>query len=269
MMERYITGFHVIEEYLKRGGSKGILYVVRRAEKAAAGDNKESRNKKKNPPAKSREARSSRIERLEELALAAGCRVVKSDTQELTRMYGDDSHRGALFAPVGKPAPKSVDDFISRLHPNEPAVVLLLDGITDPHNVGAIIRSAHLFGVNVVVYPSRRSSGMNQTVLKASAGAAAHVSTVMVANIPREIKRLKQAGFWVYGAHMEGEALEKTNFPNRTAIVLGGEGKGLGRLVKEECDSLVSIPTKGRIDSLNVSVAAGIILYSLSIQTGR
>jgi 23S rRNA (guanosine2251-2'-O)-methyltransferase len=141
--------------------------------------------------------------------------------------------------------------------------VLILDGITDPHNLGAILRSCDQFAVDMVIIPERRSVQANETVIKISSGAAQYVPLAPVININREIDLLKDNGFWVYGADMNGDSSYETKYANRTVIIMGNEGSGISRLSREKCDFISSIPMTGHIDSLNVSVAAGILLYEV------
>jgi 23S rRNA (guanosine2251-2'-O)-methyltransferase len=144
---------------------------------------------------------------------------------------------------------------------------LALDSITDPYNVGAILRSADQFGVSLVLLPRHRglrNAASNETVSRASAGANAWVPVCETANLTQPVALLKDAGFWVYGADAHGTALPQVTFARRSVLVLGSEGSGSSRLLSEQCDSMVSIPTRGNIDSLNVSVAAGILLYEIS-----
>lgn len=148
------------------------------------------------------------------------------------------------------------------------ALILILDEITDPQNFGAILRSADQFSVDLVVVSSRKSAGKNETVVKVSSGAAVYVPVAVVANIGHAIETLKKYGFWVYGADMSGISILKTNLSGKTAIVMGSEGKGLHRLIRERCDALISIPSNGHVDSFNVSVAAGIIMYEIRRQQG-
>ena len=155
----------------------------------------------------------------------------------------------------------TVEEFCDRLGENDGALVLILDGITDPHNLGAILRSADQFGVDLVLIPERRSVQANETVVKVSSGAAQYVPLSVVTNLTREIKTLKDNGFWIYGADMAGEESYSMSFPARTAIVMGSEGNGISQLVRKNCDHIISIPMRGHIDSLNVSVATGILLY--------
>lgn len=141
-------------------------------------------------------------------------------------------------------------------------LVLMLDGITDPHNLGAIIRSAHSFGAQGLVLPKRRSASLDATSFKASAGAAAHLPVARVSNLRSAIEDFKEKGFWVYGAEGSAKAeLGQIDFPKKTLLIMGSEDKGMSRIVRESCDELFKIPM-GDFESLNVSVAAGIASYS-------
>lgn len=143
------------------------------------------------------------------------------------------------------------------------ALFVILDHLTDPHNVGAIIRTAECAGAHAVILPERRSAGVNATVRKAAAGAAEHLPVVRVANVNDAIRTLKKAGIWVAGADAGPDSVPMTSadFNRDVAIVIGAEGEGLAQLVRRECDYLVSIPLRGRTESLNASVAAGVLLY--------
>jgi 23S rRNA (guanosine2251-2'-O)-methyltransferase len=167
----------------------------------------------------------------------------------------------------GVPTAVSVGGFLAGLEPGASALVLLLDHITDGQNLGAILRSADQFGVDLVVVPAHGAAGSEQgAVLRSSAGAAAWVPLAREANLVAVIGTLQEAGFWVYGGDSTGTPAPETPFAPRAALVLGSEGQGLARLIAKHCDTLVSIPTAGHIDSLNVSVAAGILLYELRRQ---
>ena len=164
----------------------------------------------------------------------------------------------------GAPFPYvTVEEIIGNPQREGPLLLVLLDHITDPHNAGAIIRTAECAGAAGVVLPERRSAGVNATVRKAAAGAAAHLPIARVANIAQTIRMLKKAGVWIFGAEVGSEAIAHTqaDFKRDAALVIGAEGAGLSQLVRRECDYRVRIPILGKVDSLNASVAAGILLY--------
>ncbi len=144
---------------------------------------------------------------------------------------------------------------------NEDPFLILLDGVTDPHNLGAIIRSAECVGAHGVIVPERRSVGLTPAAVKASAGAVEHMKVARVVNLSRTIEELKQRNIWTYALDMDGVDYEKVNFKGGVALVVGSEGEGVSRLVVEHCDQKVSLPMAGHIDSLNASVAAGIMMY--------
>lgn len=141
-------------------------------------------------------------------------------------------------------------------------MIVILDGIEDPHNLGAIIRTAHAAGANGIVLPERRAAGLTETVAKAASGALEHLPVARVANVSQAIEKLKAEGFWIYGLDERGDQdYDSVEFTAPTAFVLGSEGKGLHEMVRRRCDFLVRIPLAGKISSLNVSVAAGIVLF--------
>lgn len=241
-MGERIYGYHAIEEGLKKAFAGSTLYLVRNG-----GD---------------------RLSKLEFQAICTGKVAVKKvSRQELDRMCPDGDHRGALLDLGGprKGASRlkevSVDEFIENLGEQNNSLVLVLDGITDPHNLGAILRSADQFGVDLVVIPERRAVQANETVVKVSSGAAQYVPISVVTNLNREVEKLKSAGFWVYAADMAGDSSYECQFSSRSVIVMGSEGSGISPLLRKNCDYVVSIPMRGHIDSLNVSVATGILLY--------
>jgi 23S rRNA (guanosine2251-2'-O)-methyltransferase len=247
---RAIGGLHAIEEYLRlaAGGDQGT----------GAGF-----------PANVIYCRSSkRIETILALAKEAGVKASRADQGELDARVGSASHRGVVLEIPG-PSTR-IEDLRSFLSGPLPAVsaILALDGVTDPHNLGAVLRSADQFGADLVVIPSRRSAQLGDTVYRTSAGAAFQVPTVTVVNLTRALLDLKEAGYWIYGADVSGVNVVSAGLAAKSVVVLGSEGKGLSRLVAERCDALVRIPSFGAIDSLNVSVAAGVLLYELRRQQG-
>lgn len=191
-----------------------------------------------------------------------GILVKEVDRTKLDYVSGNENHQGIVaFAAVREYS--TVDDILAyAAEKDEPPFIVILDEIEDPHNLGAIIRTAECAGVHGVIIPKRRSVGLSYTVGKASAGAIEYMRVARVTNIAALIDYLKSKGVWVYGADMNGTDYQKCNFSGACAIVIGNEGKGISRLVREKCDVIVSLPMKGQINSLNASVAAGIIMYS-------
>ncbi|WP_019010278.1 23S rRNA (guanosine(2251)-2'-O)-methyltransferase RlmB [Deinococcus aquatilis] len=188
---------------------------------------------------------------------------------EMDQMVGTTQHQGVV-AEVEDLKWASVDDIFERAEARgEPLLIVLLDGITDPRNFGAIIRSAEVLGAHGVVVEERRSAPLSPVVAKTAAGAVAYLPVAQTKNLPRFIDALKEDNVWVYGA--AGEAAQdigRTDFSGKLALVIGAEGEGLRRLVREKCDVLVKIPTSGRVQSLNASVAAGILLYEATKNRG-
>lgn len=198
----------------------------------------------------------SRIEEILRLARDRGVPVRFEPRQALDRLAGTGPHQGvvAFGAAAGY---RDLEEVAGQAR-----LVVLLDGIEDPHNLGAIIRTAHAAGAGAVVIPERRSAGLTETVAKASAGAVEHIPLVRVVNLSRTLETLKQRGFWIYGLDERGErSYDSIDYADPCAIVLGGEGRGLHDLVRRHCDLLVRIPMAGAISSLNVSVAAGVVLF--------
>jgi 23S rRNA (guanosine2251-2'-O)-methyltransferase len=152
-----------------------------------------------------------------------------------------------------------LDTFI--LDPPETSLVLILDHIEDPQNLGAILRSADVFAADLIIAPRRRAAPLTDAAVAASAGAAAYSPLVIVPNLPEALRKLKKAGYWLYAADMGGAKLPAADVSARSAIVLGNEGAGVSRLLKDECDFALSIPMAGHVDSLNVSAAAAVLMY--------
>ncbi len=161
----------------------------------------------------------------------------------------------------------SVDDIIAKAkEQEEDLLIVLLDGITDPHNLGAIVRSAECFGAHGIVIPKHRSVGVNDTVVKVASGATEHMLIAKVTNINDAIRYLKEQNVWVYATDFDGKAPKLTNLTGNVGIVIGSEGEGIKKLTKELCDDTITIPEYGKINSLNASVATGIILYEAARQ---
>lgn len=192
--------------------------------------------------------------------------IKEVDRKKLDFMCGGAAHQGiAAVAAVREYA--EVDDiFALAERRGEKPFVLVLDEIEDPHNLGAIIRTAECAGVHGIIIPKRRAAGLTYTVGKASAGAYEYMLVARVTNTVSAIEDLKKRGCWIYGADMNGKTYCTNDLRGACAIVIGSEGKGLGRLVREKCDTIISLPMLGKINSLNASVAAGIIMYEFTRQ---
>ncbi len=190
----------------------------------------------------------------------AQCPVHSADETRLREIAGTDRHQGIVAIVSSADAPVSLDDVMETL--SEPALLLVLDGVTDPHNLGACLRNADVFGAHAVIVPKDRAVGVNATVAKAASGAADTIPVITVTNLARTLRDLKSKGVWILGADAGGESLFDADVTGPVAWVLGAEGSGLRRLTRELCDRIVGIPLSGTVASLNVSVAAGICLFA-------
>ena len=199
-------------------------------------------------------------------AKKSGCIYSFVDKARLTQICGSEQHQGvAAFAASYEYA--SVDDILSKAEEaGEDPFIIIADGIQDPHNLGAIIRSAHQAGAHGLIVPKRRAVGLTQVVVSSSAGAVHYLPIAKVTNLTQTIRDLQNRGIWFAAADMDGESLYTCDLTGPLGLVVGGEGAGVSRLVKETCDLTVSIPMKGRIDSLNASVAAGILAFEVMHQ---
>ncbi len=250
-MAKVITGFHSIEEkvraIIKSQNSNGVTISY----------------SKPGP----------RVKKILAAAKEAKIKVQEVDNKALDSMVTDldealQDHRGIVMTLSGESKQTAnivnFDDWIKTAP--QKSSVLVLDKVTDPHNVGAIIRSCDQFGASLVVLPEHNSANDiegNEVIGRTSAGASAWVPVAIVNNLVRAVEELKEAGFWIYGADAGGQTLGTIDFPEKTCIIMGSEGSGISQLLEKKCDSIVSIPTCGKIDSLNVSVAAGVLLYEL------
>ena len=276
-----ITGFHSIEEKLRaakgKGGDKGASGA------AAANTGLKLYYSKPGP----------RVKKILAAAKEAGITAVQTDDKKLDEMVSglDEKlrdHRGLVMEiKGGEKQTANIVDFDSwvKTHSGDPAgtaiaaadatsatassrcTVVMLDSVTDPHNVGAILRSCDQFGAALAVIPEHKSASDiagNEVIGRTSAGASAWVPVAIVNNLVRAAEQLKEAGFWIYGADAGGENCRKIDFADKSVIIMGSEGTGIAQLLEKQCDTIVSIPTCGKIDSLNVSVAAGVLLYELS-----
>lgn len=187
--------------------------------------------------------------------------VKEADRTKLDFLSGSAPHQGIVALAAAKEYCTVEDILAYAQERGEPPFLVILDELEDPHNLGAIIRTAECTGVHGVIIPKRRSASLSYTVGKASAGAIEYMRVARVTNIANLIDELKERGVWIYGADMNGTDYLQCDMAGACAIVIGNEGKGISRLVREKCDVIVSLPMKGKINSLNASVAAGILMY--------
>ncbi len=197
------------------------------------------------------------------IALAKEKRVMvqQVDKNKLDAMFPKQNHQGVAASVASADYVDWQDILDAARKKGEDPFIVILDELEDPHNLGAILRSVDAVGAHGVIIPKRRAVPLTDGVAKASAGAIEHVPVARVSNIVQVIEELKKQGVWVAGAHMHGNYMHKQDMTGPLAIVIGSEGKGLGKLVSESCDYIVSIPMQGKINSLNASVAAGVLLY--------
>ncbi len=204
--------------------------------------------------------RDARMRQFAERCAAAGSRIVESDDARLTQLAGNPRHQGVVARATPLPRQHSLDDLLDGVA--GAPLVLVLDGVTDPHNLGACLRVADGAGVHAVVAPRDHAAGINATVSKVASGAAESVPYLMVTNLARTLGELKERGLKVVGlADDAPHTLHEADLRGPLALVLGAEGPGMRQLTRKTCDDLVSIPMAGAVESLNVSVAAGICLY--------
>jgi 23S rRNA (guanosine2251-2'-O)-methyltransferase len=234
-----ISGIHAVREALKNRRELDAVVVA----KGAAGP---------------------RIQEIIEMARDAGVRLRFEPRGHLDRAATTAAHQGVV-AFAGSFPFRKLDDI-------EPGtrLVVVLDGVEDPHNLGAIARTAHAAGASTLILPERRSAGITDTALKAAAGALEYLTVIPVVNLNRTLEQLKERGYWIYGLDERGDhTYDRMEFIEPTVLVLGGEGRGLHQQVRKNCDALVRIPLDGNIPSLNVSVAAGIVLFEWKRRSAR
>lgn len=237
--EDFIVGRNAVVEALRAGREIDTLYVL-------AGE------------------RVPAVRRLVSAARESGAVVKEVDRKKLDALSGGAVHQGVAALAAAHSYASLDDIFALAKQRGEPPFVVVCDELEDPHNLGAVLRTAEAAGAHGVVVPKRRSAPLSATVAKTSAGALEYIPVARVPNLPAALDTLKANGCWVYGADMDGTDYKQTDFSGGVALVVGAEGKGLGRLVREKCDAIVSLPMKGKINSLNASVAAGILLYEIS-----
>ena len=190
--------------------------------------------------------------------------IVNFVSRERLNQMSEEGHHQGVIAHAAAYEYAEVEDILKAAEEKgEPPFIFLLDGIEDPHNLGAIIRTANLAGAHGVIIPKRRASGLTAVVAKTSAGALNYTPVAKVTNLAATIEELKENGLWFVCADMNGELMYRLNLKGPVGLVIGGEGDGVGRLVREKCDMVASIPMKGDIDSLNASVAAGVLAYEI------
>ncbi|GBG12883.1 23S rRNA (guanosine2251-2'-O)-methyltransferase [Novimethylophilus kurashikiensis] len=203
-----------------------------------------------------------RMQDLLQLAEQKGVRVMQMERERLDGLSAHGRHQGVLARVEDAPLPYQDIHDILESDLDEPPLLLVLDGVEDPHNLGACLRVADAMGVHAVIAPKDRAAGLNATVRKVACGAAESVPFIAVTNLARTLRELKEAGVWLVGAAAEAEGdLFTTKLTGPIALVMGAEGTGLRRLTSETCDALVRIPMFGTVESLNVSVASGMCLY--------
>jgi 23S rRNA (guanosine2251-2'-O)-methyltransferase len=238
-MER-LTGIHAVREALEAGRAFDRIVIARGRQ-------------------------DTRVEQIVQLARARNISVRFEDRGQLDRLADSREHQGVVALAAARDT-ASLEDILeaANIEPGrgEKGLVVLLDGVEDPHNLGAIIRTALAAGAHGVVIPERRAAGLTDTVARASAGALSHLPVAKVTNLVRAMEELKGAGYWLVGLDEEAEkSYTEVDYTSPTGIVMGSEGKGLHDLTRKRCDFLVSLPTVGPVKSLNVSVAAGVVLF--------
>lgn len=236
-----IAGRNAIAEALRAGRAIDSLYV-QRGERGGA------------------------LQALVKKAKEAGAAIKEADPKKLDYLCGGVNHQGVVAVAAVKEYATVEDLFRRAQEKDEPPFFVVCDELEDPHNLGAILRTAECAGAHGVIIPKRRSVGLTYAVGKASAGAVEYLPVARVGNLPSLLEELKARGLWIYAADMDGSPWCQTDFTGPTALVIGSEGRGVGRLVKEKADFVVSLPLKGNINSLNASVAAGILCYEVARQ---
>jgi 23S rRNA (guanosine2251-2'-O)-methyltransferase len=211
--------------------------------------------------------RDARMRQFLEKANEAGVRLIEADGMRLAKLAGSHGHQGVAARVQPMPQVHSLDDLLDSLA--EPALLLVLDGVTDPHNLGACLRVADGAGAHAVIAPKDHAVGVNATVAKVASGAAETVPYFMVTNLARTLGELKERNIWCIGASDDApKTVYQADLKGPVALVLGAEGEGMRQLTRKTCDELVSIPMKGAVESLNVSVASGVCLYEALRQRG-
>lgn len=199
---------------------------------------------------------------IEKLAAKKHVTVRRTDRKTLTKMTGTDRHQG-IAAETEPYRTYSVEELTASVREDGKGLIIMLDELEDPHNLGAILRTADAAGATGVIFKKTHAVGLTPTVAKVSAGAIDTVKCAAVTNLGRTLEDLKKAGWWAVGTDMDGQDYRTLNYDFNTVLIIGNEGKGISRLLREKCDYVVSLPMRGRIQSLNASVSAGILMYAV------
>ena len=208
--------------------------------------------------------RSGSIGKIISLAKQKGIPIKETDAKKLDYMSGGGVHQGVAAFCAAHDYSTLEDIFALAEQRNEPPFIIICDEIEDPHNLGAIIRTADAVGAHGVVVPKRRSAALTGIVAKSSAGALEYVKVARVTNLAAALEQMKQKNVWLYCSDMDGEDYKKVDYAGGVGLVIGSEGKGVSRLIREKCDFVVSLPMKGKINSLNASVAAAVLMYAVA-----
>jgi 23S rRNA (guanosine2251-2'-O)-methyltransferase len=235
-----LTGIHAVREALEAGRAFDRIVIARGRQ-------------------------DTRVEEIVKLARERNISVRFEDRGQLDRLADSKDHQGVVALAAARAA-ATLEDILAAANAGpgkgEKGLIVLLDGVEDPHNLGAIIRTALAAGAHGVLVPERRAAGLTDTVARASAGALSHMPVAKVTNLARAMEELKEAGYWLIGLDEDAEkSYTQADYTSPVGIVLGGEGKGLHELTRKRCDFVVSLPTVGPVKSLNVSVAAGVVLF--------
>jgi 23S rRNA (guanosine2251-2'-O)-methyltransferase len=243
-----LTGIHAVREALEAGRALDRIVIARGRQ-----DN--------------------RVEQIIQLARERNIPVRFEQRGQLDRLADSSDHQGVVAVAAARET-TTLEDILAKANAGAgrggKGLIVLLDGVEDPHNLGAVIRTALAAGAHGVVIPERRAAGLTDTVARASAGALSHLPVAKVTNLPRAMEELKQAGYWLVGLDERAEkSYTEVDYSSPVGIVLGGEGKGLHELTRKRCDFVVSLPTVGPVKSLNVSVASGVVLFEVLRQRRR
>ncbi len=207
--------------------------------------------------------RTGSLKLIESKAIENGIPLVEAGNEKLSMLCDNDSHQGVAAIALDIEFSNIEDILKTAEERNEKPFIVIIDGVEDPYNLGAVIRSAECSGAHGVIIPKRRSSGLGGIVSKASAGAIQHIKIARVSNLAMTIDELKKRGVWIFSTDMEGQKYNKCEITCAAAVIVGGEGNGVSELLKKKSDYLISIPMKGKINSLNVSAAAAVILFEI------